>query len=164
MIIMAEFIDLIKEKLSSGRALEGIEFTQINNYPCLIIPKEKLVQAAKALKTELEFDMLVDIVGVDMFTKNERFEVIYNLWSNPRKARIFLKVKLDSKKPEVESLCGVWPSANWMEREAYDMLGITFLNHPDLRRIYMMDEFQYYPLRKDYPLMGIPGAVELPKK
>lgn len=161
---MAEFIDLIKEKLSSARALEGIDFTQINNYPCLIIPKEKLAESAKALKTELDFDMLIDVVGVDRFTKNERFEVIYNLWSNSRKARIFLKVKLDSKKPEVESLCGVWSSANWMEREAYDMFGIIFLNHPDLRRIFMMEEFQYYPLRKDYPLMGIPGAVELPKK
>lgn len=161
---MAEILDLIKEKLSSNKDSIGITYSKITNYDCLEIPKEKLLTAAKILKLEAGFDQLIDAAGVDRFTKINRFEVIYNLWSNAQKARIFLRVKLDSKKPEVDTLCSVWSSANWLERESYDMFGIVFLNHPDLRRIYMMDEFQYYPLRKDYPLMGIPGAVELPKK
>jgi len=161
---MAEIIELLKSKLGPDKGLESIEYTQIKGYNCLVIPKEKLLKAAGIIKSEAGFDQLIDIAGVDRFTKNERFETIYNLWSNQHKARIFLRVKLDSKKPEVESLTPVWISANWMEREAYDMVGINFFNHPDLRRIYMMDEFEYYPLRKDYPLMGIPGAVELPKK
>lgn len=161
---MADILELVKAKLSENKVSDGIEFTRITNYHCLIIPGEKLIRIAEILKSELKFDQLIDIAGVDRFTKNERFETIYNLWSNQHKCRIFLRVKLDSKKPEVESLIPVWPSANWMEREAFDMFGIVFLNHPDLRRIYMMDDFQYYPLRKDYPLMGIPGAVELPKK
>lgn len=161
---MAEILDIVKDKLSSRKVSEGLGYSQITNYNCLEVPIQNLIQIAETLKSEVAFDQLIDVVGVDRFTKNNRFEVIYNLWSNKQKARIFLRVHLDSKKPEIESLCSVWPSANWLEREAYDMLGIIFLNHPDLRRIYMMDEFQYYPLRKDYPLMGIPGAVELPKK
>jgi len=161
---MIEILDLIKKKLSSNKDSEGITYSKITDYDCLEIPKEKLITAAKMLKSEIGFDQLIDIVGVDRFTKKNRFEVVYNLWSNSHSARLFLRTKLDSKKPEVDSLCNRWPSANWLEREAYDMFGIVFLNHPDLRRIYMMDEFQYYPLRKDYPLMGIPGAVELPKK
>lgn len=161
---MAEIFELLKSKLSEDKDLEGIEFNQITGYQCLNISKEKLVKISETIKSEGDFDQLIDIVGVDKFTKHDRFETIYNLWSNKHKSRIFLRVKLDSKKPEVESVTSVWPAANWMEREAFDMFGITFLNHPDLRRIYMMDEFQYYPLRKDYPLMGIPGAVELPKK
>jgi len=164
MIIMAEILDLVKVKLTSNKNFEDITYSKITNYDCLEIPKEKLIETSKILKSDAEFDQLIDVVGVDRFTKANRFEVIYNLWSNIHKARIFLRVKLDSKNPEVETLCKTWPSANWLEREAYDMFGIVFLNHPDLRRIYMMEEFQYYPLRKDYPLMGIPGAVELPKK
>lgn len=161
---MADILELVKSKLSENKESDGIEYTHITNYHCLIIPREKLIRIAEILKSEVKFDQLIDITGVDRFTKNERFETIYNLWSNEYKYRIFLKVKLDSKTPEVESLNTVWPSADWLEREAFDMFGIIFLNHPDLRRIYMMDDFQYYPLRKDYPLMGIPGAVELPKK
>ncbi len=161
---MAEIIDIIKEKLSGFNKSDGLEYSQITNYHCLELTAQNLIKIAGILKSEAEFDQLIDIVGVDRFTKNNRFEVIYNIWSNKHRTRIFLRVRLDSKKPEVESLCSVWPSANWLEREEYDMLGIKFVNHPDLRRIYMMEEFQYYPLRKDYPLMGIPGAVELPKK
>lgn len=161
---MVEIIDLVKEKLSSDKNFEGISYSEISNYICLEIPKESLFEAANVLKSEADFDQLIDAAGIDRFTKTDRYEIIYNLWSNLKKARIFLRVKLDSKKPEIDSLSKIWPAANWLEREAYDMFGIVFLNHPDLRRIYMMDEFQYYPLRKDYPLMGIPGAVELPKK
>ena len=161
---MAETIDCIREKISQGSEFEGVIFGEIYNYTCIELPAEKLLQISHVLKNELEFDQLIDIAGVDRFTKSARFEVIYNLWSNKKRERLFLRVKLDSKKPEINSISSVWSAANWLEREAYDMFGINFLNHPDLRRIYMMDEYEYYPLRKDYPLMGIPGASELPKK
>ncbi len=153
-------LDYIKELLKDFE----IEYTDANGTPQLIIKKENLIEVATKLKQELEFDMLVDIVGVDRFQKQNRFEVIANLYSNKNKERLFIKVKLDSKKPECPSLTKVWKSANWYEREAYDMFGIIFTDHPDLRRIYMPDEFEYYPLRKDFPLMGIPGSLELPKK
>jgi NADH-quinone oxidoreductase subunit C len=103
-------------------------------------------------------------VSIDRFEKKNRFEMIYNLVSFENNERIFIKIRLDSKKPEMESLETVWKSANWYEREAFDMMGIIFLNHPDLRRMYMPDEFEYYPLRKDFPLMGIQDSIPLPNK
>jgi NADH-quinone oxidoreductase subunit C len=151
----------LKDKFTEAN---GYIISEINNYPSLEIPKKKLVETAMALRDEFSFDQLRDVVGIDRFTKTNRFESIYNLYSTIHKGRLILRVKLDSKKPEVESLCSVWLSANWYEREAYDMFGIIYLNHPDLRRLYMMEEYEYYPLRKDYPLMGLPGAVQLPKK
>lgn len=161
---MSEIIEQIKSKLTEASAFSSVEFSEINSFPCITVPKEKILEIAKILKDEFKFDQLRDVIGVDRFTKELRFECIYNLYSLQTLQRLFMRVKLDSKKPEVESLCSVWLSANWAEREAYDMLGVVFLNHPDLRRMYMMEEFEYYPLRKDYPLMGLPGAVRLPKK
>ena len=105
-----------------------------------------------------------DELGIDNFTKKDRFEIVCYLYSTEFKERFFVKVILDSKKPEMPSLTSIWKSANWYEREAYDMYGINFTNHPDLRRIYMPDEFEYFPLRKDFPLMGIPGSIPLPRK
>ncbi len=152
---------LLQEKFSSK---DGFVHAHIINYPDILVPSAKLLDTARTLRDEFHFDQLRDVVGVDRFTKEHRFEIIYNLYSTQTKERLILRVKLDSKKPEVESVFSIWSSADWNEREAYDMFGINFLNHPDLRRIYMMEEFKYYPLRKDYPLMGLPGAVQLPKK
>ena len=161
---MQEIINKIKERFSGAIGFDGVKYAEILNYPGFEIPKEKLLEAALILRDEFGFDQLRDVVGVDRFVKQNRFESIYNVYSSENLNRIFLRSRLDSKKPEVESMCSVWSSANWYEREAYDMVGIIFLNHPDLRRIYMMQEYEYYPLRKDYPLMGLPGAVQLPKK
>jgi NADH-quinone oxidoreductase subunit C len=157
-------LEEIKQKLSQINDFPEAGFSAIISYDCIEIPKENIIDVCKVLKNELGFDQLIDQFGVDRFTKKDRFEVVYNLWCSSDKTRIFLRVKLDSKKPEIETVSNIWTAANWMEREAYDMYGINFLNHPDLRRIYMNEDFEYYPLRKDYPLMGIPGAVELPKK
>ena len=130
------------------------------------IDKNDVLEVCKILKEdpELKFDSLVDAVSVDRFQKKERFEMIYNILSLDFNERIFIKIKLDSKIPEMQSLTQVWKSANWYEREAYDMIGINFVNHPDLRRMYMPEEFEYYPLRKDFPLMGIPDSIPLPNK
>ncbi|MBK7255890.1 MAG: NADH-quinone oxidoreductase subunit C [Ignavibacteria bacterium] len=104
------------------------------------------------------------MVSVDRFQKKNRFEMIYNVISIETNERIFVKIKLDSKNPEMQSLTQVWKSANWYEREAYDMMGINFINHPDLRRMYMPENYEYHPLRKDFPLMGIPDSIPLPNK
>ena len=154
----------IKDKFTEANGFSGVTVSEINNYPAIEVPKENIVPIAEMLRDEFRFDQLRDVFGVDRFTKELRFECIYNLYSTIHKGRMMIRVRLDSKKPEVETLCGVWKSADWYEREAYDMFGINFLNHPDLRRLYMMEEFEYYPLRKDFPLMGIPGSVSLPKK
>jgi len=161
---MEDLLPKLKDKFTDANGFSGVKFSEINNYPELEVPKEKIAAVAAVIRDEFQFDQLRDVVGVDRFTKDNRFECIYNIYSTIHKGRLIMRVKLDSKKPEVETLCGVWKSADWYEREAYDMMGIIFLNHPDLRRLYMMEEYEYYPLRKDYPLMGIPGSVQLPKK
>jgi NADH-quinone oxidoreductase subunit C len=89
---------------------------------------------------------------------------VYNLYSLKNKYRLRLKVRVDESDLHVPSMTPVWPGANWHERETNDMYGIVFDGHPDLRRIYMPEEFEHYPLRKDFPLMGIPGSLPLPRK
>ena len=113
---------------------------------------------------ELRFDSMRDLCGADYYRPDDRFEVIYNLYSIPNKFRLRLKIRVDEKKLSVDSVTGVWSTAGWHERETYDMYGIVFAGHPDLRRMYMPEEFEYYPLRKDFPLMGIPGSLPLPHK
>jgi NADH-quinone oxidoreductase subunit C len=110
------------------------------------------------------FDYLVDVCGADAYTPENRFEVIYNIYSLRTKIRLRLKIAAEDGTPHVPSVTAVWPGAEWPERETYDMFGIVFDGHPDLRRIYMPEEFGYYPLRKDFPLMGIPGTMPLPRK
>src|SRR5258707_10526206 len=133
---MQELIDRIKDRLSEDKGFSGVAFSEITGNWKIDTPPSKILEIAKILRDEFSFDQLRDCVGVDRFTKLNRYECIYNIYSTVTLNRIFLSVKLDSKKPEVDSLCSVWESANWYEREAYDMVGIIFLNHHDLRRIY----------------------------
>jgi NADH-quinone oxidoreductase subunit C len=132
----------------------------------VVIPKEKIVEVCTFLKEdgELQFNLLADLCGIDMDTPSKRFGVIYNLYSFPNKHRIRLKTFTEEEYPHVQTVTGIWGTANWHERETFDMFGIMFDGHPDLRRMYMPDEFEYHPLRKDFPLMGIPGSLDLPKK
>ena len=155
-----ERITVLKDKLSPL----GVEFYDVNGSPGIITSPDKVIQVCEALKNELSFSQCRDAVGVDRFSKKNRFEVIYNLYSLEFKDRAFVKVLLDTKNPETPSLVNIWKGVNWYEREAYDMVGINFTDHPDLRRIYLPEEFEYFPLRKDFPLMGIPGSIPLPKK
>ena len=109
------------------------------------------------LKSEpqMGFDMFVDLCGVDYPTREEgRFEVVLHLYSTTRRHRVRLKTRIGDQEgdgAELDSITGVWAGANWFEREAYDLMGITFKGHPDLRRILMYPEFEGHPLRKDYP-------------
>lgn len=155
-------LNIIKDKLKDFQ----VEYYDVNGTPGIITSPEKVLEIAGLLKSdsELSFEMCRDAIGVDRFQKKNRFEIIYSLYSLKYKDRLFLKVLLDSKNPETPSLTPVWTGTNWYEREAYDMVGIIFTDHPDLRRIYMPEEFEYYPLRKDFPLMGIPDSLYLPKK
>ena len=132
----------------------------------IVVPKERIVEICRFLKEDaaLCFDMLADLFGLDMYTPVKRFGVVYNLYSLKSHHRIRLKIFTEEQDPHVPTVTGVWGTANWHERETYDMFGIIFDGHPDLRRIYMPDEFEHYPLRKDFPLMGIPGSIPLPKK
>jgi NADH-quinone oxidoreductase subunit C len=103
---------------------------------------------------ECSFDFLVDLCGVDYLPREPRFEVVYLLRSLKTKESIRLKVSLPGASPRVSSVFSVWKGADWMEREVFDMFGIGFDGHPDLRRILLTPEWEGYPLRKDYPLQG----------
>lgn len=130
------------------------------------VPKTDIVRVCEFLKAdpELAFDMVIDLFGVDQYRPEGRFEVIYNLYSLKNKSYLRLKVLVEESDPVVPTVTGVWTGANWHERETYDMFGIKFSGHPDLRRLYMPEEFEYYPLRKDFPMMGIPDSIPLPRR
>ena len=132
----------------------------------VVLPKERIVEVCRFLKEddELRFNLLADLCGIDMYTPTRRFGIIYNLYSFTNKFRVRLKTFTEADHPKVPTVTGIWGTANWHERETFDMFGIIFEGHPDLRRMYMPDEFEYHPLRKDFPLMGIRGSLDLPKK
>ncbi len=110
------------------------------------------------------FPLCEDMFAMDAFTRRNRFEVKYHFFSVREKVRIHVKTAVDEKDPQLPSITAVFPSANFAEREAYDMIGVQFTGHPDLRRMYMPEDYEYYPLRKDFPLMGVPGSIPLPKR
>lgn len=127
-----------------------------------IVQPDKLVEIITWLKNEpgLEFDMLMDLCGADYLPRRPRFEVVYHLYSVKRSHRVRIKVRVDGETLEVDSLTSLYKGANWFEREVWDMFGISFLGHPDLRRILMYDQFSGHPLRRDYPVHQRQPIVE----
>lgn len=146
----------IQEKFTQ----EIIESHAFRGDQTLVVRPSALLTVAKFLKetAELDFNFLMDLTAVDYLffaggriQKEFRFEVVYHFYSLKHNHRIRLKVPVDEKTPEVDSLSGLWASANWYEREVWDMYGIRFKGHPNLKRILMYEEFQGHALRKDYP-------------
>ena len=133
--------------------LEVIEF---RGETTIVVPRDRILRASEYLHGEpsLRFSFLSDISPVDRFPLEPRFEVNYQLLSFDRQERLRLKVRLQGRDPVMPSVTPVWPTANWHEREAFDLFGIQFQGHPDLRRILMPDEWEGYPLRRDYPTEG----------
>jgi NADH-quinone oxidoreductase subunit C len=133
------------------------------DYPAWNVPPESLLEVMRHLRDAEKFDMLVDVSGVDWDRQSPRFEVVYHLYSTT--GHRYLRVATscpDDSAPAVPTVESLWPGANWHERETFDMFGIRFTGHSDLRRILMWDEYPYHPLRKEFPLAGIevplPGA------
>lgn len=139
-----------------------VEVSQPSGDTIVRVSLEKAHDILKQLKEEHRFIYLVDITGTDRFTSDDRFEVIYNIISLRDQERIFIKTRLPEENPELPSATDIWPAASWYERETYDMFGINFTDHPDLRRMFLPEDFDYHPLRKEFPLLGIPGSIELP--
>ena len=122
----------------------------------IVVDRSGIREACALLKDDAAcpFNFLSDITCVDWYPTEPRFEVIYHLLSIPKKERVRLKVRLNNESPVVESLTSVWPGANYFEREVFDLFGIRFTGHPYLRRILMPEDWEGYPLRKDYPVEG----------
>lgn len=126
------------------------------------VGKDRIVDVCRFLKEEQGFTYFADMGGLDRFTEEDRFEVFYNLVSIEGRKRIRLKVRVDEDALTVPSVTPVYRAANWNEREAFDMFGIVFDGHEDLRRMFLPEDFEYFPLRKEFPLLGIPGSLPLP--
>ncbi len=183
----------MKEKIEQKlRAAFGEAVMSIDEFKGQVnvdVKRDRIVDVCRLLKEDpdLGFNYLSDVCGADMLNfddisarkaylaiehesrpeqvpTDERFLVVYQLTSLKNKERVRLKVRVDGDNPVCPSVTSVYPAANWPEREAFDMLGIVFEGHPDMRRMYMPEEYEYYPLRKDFPLMGVPGSIPLPRK
>jgi NADH-quinone oxidoreductase subunit C len=128
----------------------------------VFVAKNEIRAVCRFLKEEAGFNYLSDLGGIDQFQEENRYEVFYNLVSMDRNKRLRLKVRVDEDDLTAPSINDVFRAANWNERECYDMLGITFEGHPDLRRMYMPEDFEYHPLRKEFPILGVPGSLPLP--
>jgi NADH-quinone oxidoreductase subunit C len=118
------------------------------------VAPENILAALIRLRHDLKFERLSTVTAVDRYPAEPRFEIVYHLHSISTKQRIRLKARVSGENPEIDSAVPVYRAADWYEREAYDMFGVRFLNHPDLRRIMMPEDWEGYPLRKDYPVTG----------
>lgn len=119
----------------------------------IVVERDSLIEIVTFLKNEpYEYNMLLDLTCVDYIGQEPRFEMVYHLFSIPKNRRLRIKTRLSEKDLSVDSLTSLWKNANWLEREVFDMFGVRFKGHPDLRRIFMYDGFEGHPLRKDYPL------------
>jgi NADH-quinone oxidoreductase subunit C len=118
------------------------------------VAPENIISALARLKHDLKFERLRTVTGVDRYPAEPRFEVVYHLQSVSKNERVRIKARVSGENPEIESACSVYRSADWYERETFDFFGVRFLNHPNLTRIMMPEDWNGHPLRKDYPVTG----------
>lgn len=137
--------------------LPGVETSEFRDDTRVVVPLESLAEVLRLLRDRRGFSLLVDVTCVDYLNyrdARDRFGLVYLLANTTTNERITLRVYVGESDPVVPSAVALWEGANWLEREVYDMFGIVFEGHPDLRRILLPDEFTAFPLRKDYPLQG----------
>jgi len=135
-------------------AIEAVKFDR--DEMTINLDRSALREACALLREDAAcpFNFLSDVTCVDWYPAEPRFEVVYHLLSIPEKERVRLKVRLNSSSPNIDSLCSIWPGANYFEREVFDLFGVRFAGHPYLRRIMMPEDWEGHPLRKDYPVEG----------
>ena len=136
----------------NSRAVAGV--VEYRGETTIIVPKDMLRETAQFCRDTLQFNLLSDATCVDRYPVEPRFEMNYQLTSIPKRTRLRLRTTLDGQDPLVDSLMPVWPGANWLEREVFDLFGIHFEGHTDLKRILLPDDFKGAPLRRDFPVWG----------
>ncbi len=147
----AEFADLLSSEFRGQRRI--------------VVPADRLIEVLKTLKEKLGYDLLADLTCVDYLTYRDaqhRFGLVYNLANTETNQRLIVRCFLDDPEPTVPSAVPLWAGANWLEREVWDLFGIRFAGHPDLRRVLLPEGFASHPLRKDYPLQGRGERHNLP--
>jgi NADH-quinone oxidoreductase subunit C len=148
--------NVVVERLRGWNPNAISEVIEFRGETTLVVPRNVVREFAKRCREDkdLQFNLLSDATCVDRFPMEPRFEVNYHLVSIPRARRLRLQVRLAANDPVMDSLVPVWPGASWLEREIFDLFGIRFNDHPDLRRILLPDDWEGHPLRKDYPVEG----------
>ena len=153
------------ETIDAKFGVGSAEPSEFRNLQRVTVPVEKIYGVLAHLQTHAGFDMLCDLAGIDYLgyaDAADRYAIVYALTNTATGERLFVKTHVNDPDPEVPSVVDLWEGANWMEREVFDMFGVTFAGHPDLRRILLPDEFTSFPLRKDYPLRGYGERHNLP--
>jgi NADH-quinone oxidoreductase subunit C len=147
---------VVVERLKAWNAQAVAQVIEYRGETTIVVPRELLRTAAQQCRDnpELAFNMLSDVTCVDRFPIEPRFELNYQLVSLDRRARVRLRTSVSTDQPIVDSMVPVWGGANWLEREVFDLFGIRFNGHPDLRRILLPEEFEGFPLRRDFPVEG----------
>ena len=133
--------------------------TEFRGETTFTIAASDLREIAEFCREELSFDYLIDVTSIDNFGEEPRFEIVYHLYSMAHAVHLRLKLNVPEEANAVDTISDIWPTANWHEREAYDMMGIKFNGHLDLRRILMWEGYPFFPLRKDFPLEGLPSEM-----
>ena len=151
-----DFANKLREKF--GKLLsEPVEFR--GELTLIAVDAECIAKVCEFAKRELGFDFLVDVSSVDNYGDDPRWTIVYELYGLGHGQCLRLKTNVSEEKSELPTVTGVWRTADWHEREIYDMMGIRFRGHPDLRRIIMWEGYPYFPLRKDFPLAGKPSEM-----
>jgi NADH-quinone oxidoreductase subunit C len=141
-------------KLREKFADSVIDVKEFRGEVTVTVKKENIVAICTFLRDSLNYNLLSDVTAVDYLEREPRFMMVYNMYSIPNKDRLRVKAPVEECPATVDTVSTIWTTANWLEREVFDLFGITFNGHPDLRRILMTDDWVGHPLRKDYPLQG----------
>lgn len=152
-ITAASTVETVREKFPDA----VVEIVEFRNEQTIVLKPEHLVAVCTHLKRKLQYDMLETVTAVDWLERVPRFDVVYQLLSLPNRCFVRVKVRVGQRgeeHPALPTVTGLWPGANWYEREVYDLFGIVFTDHPQLVRILMPADWTTHPLRKDYPLSG----------
>ena len=156
MTTAADLAQQIKDKF--GKLIsEPVDFR--GEFTLNLTDADKVVEVCEFAKHKLNFNYLIDISTLDHYGDDPRFSVVYELYGIEHRQHLRLKTTVSEEQCEVPSVCKVWRTAEWHEREAYDMMGVKFTDHPNLKRILMWEGYPYFPLRKDFPLEGKPTEV-----
>ena len=142
------------DKLKGQFSDNVLDVTEFRGETTITVKKEQIVEICTCLKQELGYNFLTDLCGVDYLGQSPRFMVVYQLYSIGKHDRLRIKAPVEEGDARIDTVSGVWSTANWLERECWDLFGISFNKHPDLRRILLPADWEGHPLRKDYPVQG----------
>ena len=144
----------VVEKLKGAFGALVLSDAEYRGETTITVEGAEIVKICTFLRDDCGYNFLSDLCGVDYLGRAPRFEVVYNMYNITDKTRLRVKILVGEVDPSVDTVSGVWSTANWHERECWDLMGISFNNHPDLRRILMPADWVGFPLRKDYPVQG----------